>query len=215
MSLVKTIELKELNHFFKDKSHFSIVKRKKPKKADIFFKELVTKPLSVKILLKKHSTFKDIRDVLNKIISERLINSSIYSLWIADMANISKIYCDIINTETICFYLTTTRTCKRFHIDNVPVRLLITCYGTGTEWVPSNACDYSAYYDGKNNNEIIKDASAIKFMNTWDIAIFKGNKFNGREKGILHRTPYAALNSKSLLMRLDNSSFLSSKNISK
>ena len=92
MSLVKTIELKELNHFFKDNSYLSIVKRDKPKKANFFFKELITKPLSVQILGKKNSTFEDIKDALNNIISKRLINSPIYSLWIADMAKISKIY---------------------------------------------------------------------------------------------------------------------------
>jgi len=90
------------------------------------------------------------------------------------------------------------------------VRLLVTYYGIGTEWIPSNACDYSAYYDGKKNNKIIKDTSAIKFMKTWDVAVFKGNKFRGREEGILHRTPDAALYLPSLLMRLNNSSFLSS-----
>ena len=212
MSLVKTIELKELSYFFKDNSYLSIVKRDKPNKANSFFKELLTKPLSIHILVKKNSTFKDIKDALNNNISKRLINSSIYSLWISDMAKISKIYCDIINTDTIRFSLDTSRSCKRFHIDNVPVRLLVTYYGTGTEWVPSNACDYSAYYDGKNNNEIIKDASAIKFMNPWDIGIFKGNKFTGSAKGILHRTPDNAINCPSLLMRLDDPSFLSDSN---
>ena len=212
MSLVKTIELKELNYFVKDNSYLSIVKRDTPKKANSFFKELLTKTLSLKILVKKNTTSEDIKGALNNIISKRLINSSIYNLWIADMAKISKIYCDIINTDTICFTLATSRSCKRFHIDNVPVRLLVTYYGTGTEWVPSNACDYSAYYDGKNNNEIIKDASAIKFMNTWDIGIFKGNKFTGSAKGILHRTPDNAINCPSLLMRLDDPSFLSDSN---
>ena len=209
MSLIKTIELKELNHFYKDNSYFSIVKRNRPKKANSFFKQLVTKPLSVQVLVRKHSTFENIKDVLSNIIPKKLINSAIYNLWIEDMAKISKIYSEIINTETICFSLATSRSCMRFHIDNVPVRLLITYYGTGTEWVPSNACDYSAYYDGKNNNEIIKDASAIKFMNTWDIGIFKGNKFKGNAKGVLHRTPDNAINFPSLLMRLDDPSFLS------
>ena len=76
-------------------------------------------------------------------------------IWVRDMAKISKIYCNILNTDNICFSLETARSCKRFHIDNVPVRLLVTYYGIGTEWIPSNACDYSAYYDGKKNYKII------------------------------------------------------------
>ena len=46
--------------------------------------------------------------------------------------------------------------------------------------------------------------SARKFINKWDIAVFRGGK-----NGILHRTPDSALqNQSSILMRLDNSSFL-------
>ena len=210
MSLVKIIELKDLNYFIKDNSYLSIINRDKPKKANSFFKEFLTKPLSIQIPVNKNSTLENIRDVLNKNISKNLINNSFYKIWIQDMANISKVYCHILNTDTICLSLDTSRSCKRYHIDNVPVRLLVTYHGKGTEWIPSNASDYSAYYDGKKNDKIIKDSSAIQFMKTWDIAIFKGNKFKGNEKGILHRTPDAALNSPSLLMRLDNSSFFSS-----
>ena len=53
-------------------------------------------------------------------------------------------------------------------------------------------------------NKIIKDESARKFINKWDIAIFRGGK-----NGILHRTPDSALKYySSILMRLDDPSFL-------
>ncbi len=214
MSLVKTVELNDLDSFFKDNSYLSIVKRNKPKKANIFFKELVSKPFSIQVQVYKNSILESIQDVLNKNISKILINSSFYNVWIQDMVKISKIYCNILNTDSICFSLDTTRSCKRFHIDNVPIRLLVTYHGIGTEWVPSDACDYSAYYEGKKNDKIIKNKKAIRFMKAWDIAIFKGNKLTGSEKGILHRTPDAAFYSPSLLMRLDDSSFFSSRNTS-
>ena len=52
--------------------------------------------------------------------------------------------------------------------------------------------------------EIIMDKSALESVNTWDIAIFRGGS-----EGILHRTPDSALNGgSSMLLRLDNSSFL-------
>ena len=78
MSLVKTIELKELNHFFKDNSYLSIVKRDKPKKANFFFKELITKPLSVQILVKKNSTFEDIKDALIKDVQRHIGTQKTY-----------------------------------------------------------------------------------------------------------------------------------------
>ena len=69
---------------------------------------------------------------------------------------------------------------------------------------PDNAADRNAFISGKPNENIIKDRSAIRYLNKWDIAIFRGGKH-----GILHRTPESALNDKSsILMRLDDSSFL-------
>ena len=60
------------------------------------------------------------------------------------------------------------------------------------------------FFEGEPNNKIIKDKLAIKFINKWDIAIFKGGK-----NGILHRTPDSALKYySSILMRLDDPSFL-------
>ena len=41
------------------------------------------------------------------------------------------------------------------------------------------------------------------------LAIFKGKKYGGGERGILHRTPDAALEKPSLLMRLDHDTFIS------
>ena len=86
----------------------------------------------------------------------------------------------------------------------VPFRLLVTYAGKGTEILPNNAADRNAFIEGKPNDEIVKDKSALQFLNTWDISIFRGG-----QKSILHRTPDSALNKKSsILMRLDDSSFL-------
>ena len=79
----------------------------------------------------------------------------------------------------------------------------MTYYGKGTEWVPDSAVDRFAYDSGMPNDKILINNNARKFLNTWDIAIFRGG-----EKGILHRTPDSALNSPTLQMRLDYSSFL-------
>ena len=52
------------------------------------------------------------------------------------------------------------RGCKRYHIDNVPYRLLVTYAGKGTEWLPDEASDRGAYDRGETNENIIKDQSA-------------------------------------------------------
>ena len=123
------------------------------------------------------------------------------------MSEICILYSDIINKNNLNFSLKTSRGCKRYHIDNVPVRLLVTYYGKGTEWLPRDACNYSAYYNGESNEKIIKIKNRSKFIKPWSIAIFKGQKIKGGTEAILHRTPDEALNKKSLLMCLDIESF--------
>ena len=87
------------------------------------------------------------------------------------------------------------------------MRLLVTYFGKGTEWLPRDACNYSAYYNGESNEKIIKIKNKSRFIKPWSVAIFKGQKFKGGTKAILHRTPDEALNKKSLLMCLDSESF--------
>ena len=92
--------------------------------------------------------------------------------------------------------------------DHESMRLLVTYYGKGTEWLYPEACNYLAYNNGEKNNKIIKKNAEKKYLNNWDIAIFKGKKYSSEGKGILHRTPDAALGKPSLLMRLDSHEYL-------
>ena len=86
------------------------------------------------------------------------------------------------------FFLTTRRGCARYHVDNVPLRLLVTYSGQGTEWIPDTAANRTAYISGAPNNEIIKDKSKRQFIANWNVSIFRGGS-----NGLLHRTPDTAL----------------------
>ena len=105
------------------------------------------------------------------------------------MANVCNIFCDLLGEDAIGFCLGTERGCRRYHIDNVPKRMLVTYAGKGTEWLPDEAADREAFLSGEPNEKIIKDPSALQFINQWDVAVFRGGP-----EGVLHRTPDAALN---------------------
>ncbi len=209
MSTVKKINISNLPNFSRDKALLSIVERDVPEEANKFFKNLLLKPFNINQKVYKKSSFDDIKRILDKTIKKKIEDNIFYNEWIKDMAKVSVIFCNILKTESIILSLESSRSCKRYHIDNVPMRLLVTYYGKGTEWLPSHACDYSAYYNGEKNEKIVKDTKQVKFVEPWDIAIFKGQQFQGVNNGILHRTPNVAQTSVSLLMRLDNSSYLS------
>ena len=204
---MQTIKKYFIDNFYKDDLYLNILDRKKPYKSNEFFKHLIAEPFEFNINIKKSNAFEDIKYHLNKELLKRVQNQIFYYKWIKDMSEICILYSDIIKKNSLNFSLKTSRGCKRYHIDNVPVRLLVTYYGKGTEWLPRDACNYLAYHNGESNEKIIKIKNRSKFIKPWSIAIFKGQKFKGGTKAILHRTPDEALNKKSLLMCLDSESF--------
>ena len=195
------------DNFYKDDLYLNILNREKPYKADEFFKDLISEPFELNISIKKESAFEDIKSYLNKQLLKRVQDYAFYYKWIEDMSDICILFLNIIKKNSLNLSLKTSRGCKRYHIDNVPVRLLVTYYGKGTEWLPRDTCNYSAYYNGECNEKIIKIKNKSKFIEPWSIAIFKGQKINGDAEAILHRTPDEALNKKSLLMCLDIEAF--------
>ena len=204
---MQTIKKYSVNNFYRDDLYLNILDREMPYNSNKFFKTLMSEPFELNIRIKKENVFEDIEYHLSKQLLERVKDHVFYYRWIKDMSEICILYFNIINKNSLNFSLKTSRGCKRYHIDNVPVRLLVTYYGKGTEWLPRDACNYSAYYNGESNEKIIKIKNKSKFIEPWSVAIFKGQKSKGGTKAILHRTPDEALNKKSLLMCLDSESF--------
>ena len=67
------------------------------------------------------------------------------------MALISSVFCDLQKRKTINIWIGTKSGCRRYHIDNVPQRLLVTYAGQGTEWLPNEAAYIIAYQNGEPN----------------------------------------------------------------
>ena len=204
---MQNIKKNSIGSFYRDDLYLNIIDRQKPYEADEFFKNLISKPFELNICVKKEKVFEDIKYGLDKQLLKEVQNYDFYNKWIKDISEICLFYYDITKKNSLKLSLKTSRGCKRYHIDNVPLRLLVTYYGKGTEWLPKDVCNYSAYYNGESNENIVKIKNKSNFIKSWSIAVFKGQKFKGSTEAILHRTPEAALNKKSLLMCLDSESF--------
>ena len=196
--------VESLTDFKNGKDQVGILERKAPQRSDLFFKKFNRFPFSISGYINLSSAKKDIYELLEKKISNDIKCDPFYESWLDDMSKVCKIFCSLQNQDRISYWLGSERGCKRYHVDMVPFRLLVTYAGKGTEILPNNAADRNAFIEGKPNNEIVKDKSALQILNNWDISIFRGG-----QKGILHKTPDSALNKRSsILMRLDDSSFL-------
>ena len=105
MSLFKKINYEDLKGFKEQNSYLSFVEREKPERFDLFFKELIAEPLNVNQEVFKATILEDIKDKLDSIISKKIKNNFLYNLWLKDMENICKIFCDILNEGSISLKL--------------------------------------------------------------------------------------------------------------
>ena len=95
--------------------------------------------------------------------------------------------------------------CPRFHCDNLPVRLVTTYSGPGSEWLPERAVNRAGL--GKpepGKPEVVRDASAIRQLAEGDVCLLKGSGWVGNEDhGIVHRSPVVVAGQKRLLLTID------------
>ncbi len=201
--LIRSKNLDLLKNFAEYNEQLGIVERDVPAKAESFFSELMMRvEFGTGGKVFKESAFEDIREILKQEIPVEIQRNTFYERWLLDMTEVSRSFCETLGQDSTCFSIGSQRGCVRYHIDSVPLRVLVTYAGKGTEWLPDEAANRHAYRNGEPNDKIVKDCSAIQFINQWDVAVFRGGP-----KGLLHRTPDAALNGPSILMRLDHPLF--------
>ncbi|MBN3863708.1 DUF1826 domain-containing protein [Pseudomonas frederiksbergensis] len=91
--------------------------------------------------------------------------------------------------------------CPRFHVDHVPVRLITTYAGIGSQWLKEGAMDRRQL--GKPEAEP-QDDSLIQQMTSGEVALLKGEKWRGNEGfGLIHRSPQPAPGERRLILTLD------------
>ena len=81
--------------------------------------------------------------------------------------------------------------CRLFHADNVPLRLICTYRGPGTQWLPEDAFDRDGLRRG--SNDLVLDWSAVRELAAGDVAVMKGLRFPGAgvTDTLVHRSPSA------------------------
>ena len=202
MSFLKIDDIEKISEFSKQEYQLIELERKNMSNSVSFFREIMHEPFRVIGKISKKNSSEDIKRILRNIIPLSSQTNFFYKTWVSDMSEICQIFCDTLNSKSVSFCLGTERGCSRYHIDNVPMRLLVTYMGQGTEWLPNEIANRVAFEEGLPNEKIVKDSSKIKSIKTFNVAIFRGGA-----AGLLHRTPDSALKNPSILLRLDHESF--------
>lgn len=99
--------------------------------------------------------------------------------------------------------------CPRFHVDNVPCRLVTTYRGPATQWLPHDRVDRARLGAGSNGKPdaesgLYSSPGSIRELSPGDVALLKGELWDGNEgAGLVHRSPGVADGESRLLLTLD------------
>lgn len=99
--------------------------------------------------------------------------------------------------------------CPNFHVDKIPVRLVTTYLGNGTEWLPIENLYEQPNSDAFNKtpkalNKGYYNINEVRQINGFDVALLKGSAWPGHEHmAAVHRSCALAENEKRVLLTLD------------
>jgi hypothetical protein len=126
-----------------------------------------------------------------------------YEGFIADVSWLVSAFACLLGAQRIGLRLRVldTAMCPRFHVDHVPVRLITTYAGIGSQWLKEGAMDRRQL--GKPDAEP-QDESLIQQITCGAVALLKGEKWHGNEGfGLIHRSPQPAPGERRLILTLD------------
>ncbi len=91
--------------------------------------------------------------------------------------------------------------CPRFHVDQIPCRMLVTFSGAGTEWIASDEVDREQFADRQNLEPPLRNGASIRQLPAGSWSLLKGGTWDDQFSGVVHRSPHGT--SQRLLMSLD------------
>ncbi|MGN8101270.1 DUF1826 domain-containing protein [Pseudomonas sp. 22072] len=89
--------------------------------------------------------------------------------------------------------------CPRFHVDHVPVRLITTYAGIGSQWLREGVMDRRTLSQAD-----AEPTERIEQIHCGEVALLKGTKWHGNEgHGLIHRSPVLKADERRLILTLD------------
>lgn len=140
-----------------------------------------------------------------------LLGGDKYAALAEDIAGLVEMYSYLFDIERVGLRLAILNRamCPKFHVDNVPCRLVCTYHGIATEWLPHHAVNRKKLGVGSNGladheSGLYTDEADINRLNLGDVALLKGELWQGNEgAGLVHRSPTPSNNEQRLLLSLD------------
>ena len=126
-----------------------------------------------------------------------------YAGFIADVSWLVSAYACLLGAKRVGLRLRALdkAMCPRFHVDHVPVRLITTYAGVGSQWLEEGVMERSQL--GQPQAEPTRGL-LIQQVNAGEVALLKGEKWHGNEgTGLIHRSPALEPGERRLILTLD------------
>jgi len=128
-----------------------------------------------------------------------------------DIAELVDMFCCLFDLSEAGLRLTVLdrAMCPRFHVDNVPCRLVTTYKGIATQWLPHQTVNRKKLGRGNNglpDNEsgLYSNESDVNQLKSGDVALLKGELWDGNKgAGLVHRSPALQDDERRLLLTMD------------
>lgn len=147
--------------------------------------------------LERELIFGSENPAVEKLLPENLQALPDAEAWLVDVEFLIGLFRDLFDSTSFGLRLRTLdkAMCPRFHVDRVPVRMICTYEGPGTEWLPERAINREKLGSGAcghtdETSGLILDSAAIQSIPSYAIALLKGELWEGNEgRGAVHRSP--------------------------
>lgn len=119
----------------------------------------------------------------------------------SDIQLLADIFCCLFDLKNVGLRLEalSKAMCPKFHVDQVPCRLIHSYCGMGTQWI----YHHDVHVD-KSMSSNPYSKNVIHTLSIGDVALLKGERWEGNEgAGLVHRSPAADASQKRLLLTLD------------
>lgn len=123
--------------------------------------------------------------------------------FLADGAWLVRAYACLLDAQRIGLRLRALdkAMCPRFHVDHVPLRLITSYAGVGSEWLEEGAMSRSGLGQPTAEPRV---GARIQRLDSGHVALAKGEKWQGNEgRGLIHRSPQPPTGERRLLLTLD------------
>jgi len=159
------------------------------------FVDAVVLPRNIKRVLTCAADAPAIDELLQELPMERG-----FALLRADMLELAVRFAKLTSAQQLTLKLESfgSNLCERFHVDWVPLRLICSYAGPGTEWLDNAAADRAFLGPAAGDladeaSGLLRPGAVVQRMERFAVALMKGERWPGNQgNGVLHRSPRIA-----------------------